>query len=74
MFKSKLKSSFDVTIEWTNQDEYQRLLKNIAEAGQAFQRALDELNEYEALLDLKGSVVKGEENEQANEKEETAGA
>lgn len=62
-------SKFSISVDWINQDEYQQLLKNVTEAGQAFQKALDELKQYEATLNISGSVEKGNENEQTYQKE-----
>lgn len=38
--------SIDLSISWENQDEFQRLLKNIDETQQAYQKALQELSEF----------------------------
>ena len=38
--------SIDVSISWGNQDEFQRLLNNVDETQQAYQKALQELSDF----------------------------
>ena len=38
--------SIDLSIIWENQDEFQRLLDNVDEAQQAYQKALQELSDF----------------------------
>lgn len=38
--------SIDLSISWGNQDEFQRLLNNVDEAQQAYQKALQELSDF----------------------------
>lgn len=38
--------SIDLSISWENQDEFQRLLKNVDETQQTYQNALQELSEF----------------------------
>lgn len=38
--------SIDLSISWENQDEFQRLLNNVDEAQQAYQKALQELSDF----------------------------
>ena len=38
--------SIDVSISWGNQDEFQRLLNNVYETQQAYQKALQELSDF----------------------------
>lgn len=38
--------STDLSISWENQDEFQRLLNNVDEAQQAYQKALQELSDF----------------------------
>ena len=38
--------SIDLSISWENQDEFQRLLKNVDETQQAYYKALQELSEF----------------------------
>lgn len=38
--------SIDVSISWENQDEFQRLLNNVDETQQAYQKALQELSDF----------------------------
>lgn len=39
--------SINLTLNWENRDELQRLLQNVTEAQQAFQNALKEFSEFE---------------------------
>lgn len=38
--------SIDLSISWENQDEFHRLLKNVDETQQAYQKALQELSDF----------------------------
>jgi uncharacterized linocin/CFP29 family protein len=38
--------SIDLSISWENQDEFQRLLKNVDDTQQTYQKALQELSEF----------------------------
>ncbi|HFU4369520.1 TPA: hypothetical protein ACGO9H_001566 [Streptococcus suis] len=39
--------SINLTLNWENRDELQRLLQNVTKTQQAFQNALKELSEFE---------------------------
>ena len=38
--------SIDLSLNWENQEELQRLLKNVDETQQTYQKALQELSEF----------------------------
>ncbi|HFI0087826.1 TPA: hypothetical protein ACGOV2_000798 [Streptococcus suis] len=38
--------TIDLSVDWENQDEFQRLLQNFDEAQQAYQNALKDLSEF----------------------------
>ena len=44
--------SIDLSISWENQDELQRLLKNVDETQQAYQKALQELSEFKPEINV----------------------
>lgn len=52
--------SIDLSIAWENQDEFQRLLKNVEEARQDYQKALEELSEFKPDIQVVSGVKKGE--------------
>ena len=52
--------SIDLSISWENQDEFQRLLKNIDETQQAYQKALQELSEFKPDIQVVSGLKKGD--------------
>ena len=52
--------SIDLSISWENQDEFQRLLKNIDETQQAYQKALQELSEFKPDIQVVSVLKKGD--------------
>ena len=40
------KLSLNLSVSWENQDEFQRLLKNVDETQQTYQKALQELSDF----------------------------
>lgn len=64
--------SIDLSISWENQDEFQRLLKNVDETQQAYQKALQELSEFKPDIQVVSGVKKGGCYEQAYQEEALA--
>ena len=52
--------SIDLSISWENQDEFQRLLKNIDETQQAYYKALQELSEFKPDIQVVSGLKKGD--------------
>ncbi|HEM5088381.1 TPA: hypothetical protein U1265_000545 [Streptococcus suis] len=52
--------SIDLSISWENQGELQRLLKNVDETQQAYQKALQELSEFKPDIQVVPGVKKGD--------------
>ena len=52
--------SIDLSISWENQDEFQRLLKNVDETQEAYQKALRELSEFKPDIQVVSGLKKGD--------------
>ena len=52
--------SIDLSISWENQDEFQRLLKNVDETQQTYQKALQELSELKLDIQVVSGLKKGD--------------
>ena len=52
--------SIDLLISWENQDELQRLLKNVDETKQTYQKALQELSEFKPDIQVVSGLKKGD--------------
>ena len=50
--------SIDLSISWENQAELQRLLNNVDETQQAYQKALRELSEFKPDIQVASGVKK----------------
>ena len=50
--------SIDLSISWENQDEFQRLLKNVDETQQTYQNALQELSEFKPDIQVVSGLQK----------------
>ncbi|CYU12371.1 hypothetical protein HO609_02280 [Streptococcus suis] len=63
--------TIDLSVDWENQDEFQRLLQNFDEAQQAYQNALKELSEFKPDIRVVSGVKKGDykTHEQAYQEE-----
>ena len=51
--------SIDLSISWENQDELQRLLKNVYETQQTYQKALQKLSEFKPDIQVVSGLKKG---------------
>ena len=58
--------SIDLSISWENQDEFQRLLKNVDETQQTYQKALQELSEFKPDIQVVSDAKKEAGHEQTN--------
>ena len=52
--------SIDLSLNWENQEELQRLLNNVDETQQAYQKALQESSEFKPDIQVVSSVKKGD--------------
>lgn len=52
--------SIDLSISWENQDEFQRLLKNVDETQQTYQKALQEISEFKPDIQVVSGQKKGD--------------
>ncbi|BDD42642.1 hypothetical protein [Streptococcus ruminantium] len=58
--------SIDLSISWENQDEFKKLLKDVAETQFAYNKALEALNGFEPEM----KVVTGYNKEEVNNHEQ----
>ena len=56
------KLSLNLSVSWENQDEFKKLLKDVAETKFAYNKALEALNGFEPEM----KVVTGYNKEEAN--------
>ena len=61
--------SIDLSVSWANQDEFQRLLKNVDETQRAYQNALKELSDFKPDIQVISEKGDYKTYEQANEEE-----
>ena len=52
--------SIDLSISWENQDELQRVLKNVDETQQTYQKALQKLSEFKPDIQVVSGLKKGD--------------
>lgn len=52
--------SIGLSLNWENQEELQRLLKNVDETKQAYQKALQELSEFKPDIQVVSGLKKGD--------------